>query len=92
VPVENAIYFDVARGDSTIGTGQLSGIVRSGLDTGWLGLSLEAADEDAQAEAFVLLLRVAFEDLGLHRLEISVSTEDEVSMGRLRALGGREEV
>ena len=45
-----------------------------------------------RAEAFLLLLSIAFEELALHRVEVIVPADDEGLQGQLRGLGVTDEV
>lgn len=86
----DGIAFDVLRDGEAIGTGALFGIIRANLNSAWLGLELDG-DDATRAEAFVLLLSIAFEELALHRVEVMVAAADDGLQEQLRGLGVPDE-
>jgi ribosomal-protein-alanine N-acetyltransferase len=85
--------FAVFAGDELVGEVDLGGIVRESIQTALLGLWL---DEDHVGkgyaeEAFFLMCRYGFEELGLHRIEALALPENEPVKGALRKAGVRSE-
>lgn len=89
--IDDAYEFDVVRDGETIGSAALFGIVRHNVNAAWLGLALDQSDSAARAEAFALLLKVGFEELALHRIEILVPADNTELVEQLRGLGVPDE-
>ena len=85
--------FGIFAGDELVGEVDLGAIVREPVQTTLLGLWL---DEDRVGrgyaeEAFFLMCRFGFEELGLHRIEALALPDNEAVKGALRKAGIRSE-
>jgi len=85
--------FALFAGDELVGEVDLGGIVRDPIQTALLGLWLdeEHVGNGYAQEAFFLMCRYGFEELGLHRIEALALPENEPVKGALRKAGIRNE-
>ena len=85
--------YGIFTGDRFVGEASIDGIVGGALSTGWVGVWIdeEQAGHGTGQEAFVLLCREAFEELGLHRLEAAALPDNEAVRAALARLGIRDE-
>ena len=77
------------RRDKVIGTVMLNGIMRMPLNSAFLGYRLDQ-DETGKGyarEAVRRLLKIAFDDLELHRLEANILTDNQPSLRLAEELG-----
>lgn len=81
------------RDGSLAGEIHLSNVLRGPFQSGMIGYWVDQghAGQGLAPEAVVLLLQFAFEDLGLHRVEISIVPRNKASLRVIEKLGLREE-
>ncbi len=86
-------WFALVDGDEVIGEIGLEGVVRGQVQSAFLVLWVDEAHagRSLAPEAYVLLARHAFEDLGLHRVEAAVLTDNEAVRRALAKLDIRSE-
>lgn len=79
--------------DAIVGVANLSEIVRGLFQSAYLGFYSHSAyaGRGLMREGLLLLLRHAFRQMKLHRIEASVQPENGRSLGLIRALGFRRE-
>lgn len=85
--------FGIFAGDELVGEIDLAALVRESVQTALLGLWL---DEDRLGrgyaeQAFFLMCRFGFEEIGLHRIEALALPDNEAVKGALRKAGIRSE-
>ncbi len=81
------------RDGSLVGEIHLSNVLRGPFQNGMIGYWVDQAHagQGLAPEAVVLLLQFAFEDLGLHRVEVSIVPRNKASLRVIEKLGLREE-
>ncbi|CAG4924409.1 MULTISPECIES: GNAT family protein [Acidithrix] len=89
----SAYAFGVFLEDNFIGEANLSGIQRGPVQTANIGywIDKERAGKGYIPEAVAVIFKFAFEDLGLHRIAISIVPRNEPSHGVITKLGIRHE-
>jgi ribosomal-protein-alanine N-acetyltransferase len=89
----NGYGFAVFVGDRFAGEMNLSGIQRGPFQNGFIGYWIDEAmaGHGYTPEAAAVLLRFAFEDLGLHRLQVAIIPRNTASRRVVAKLGLREE-
>lgn len=84
--------FGIWAGSELVGTISLANVIRAPMMSATLGLWLdwEARGRGIGKRAIGLVCEIAFEELGLHRLEAGVQPTNPASLRALRANGFRE--
>jgi len=92
-PSERVHLIRRAEDDAMVGVGNLSQISLGNLRSAYIGyFGFRPYDGlGYMTEGVGLVLRVAFEDIGLHRVEANVQPENERSIALLKRLGFRRE-
>ncbi len=80
-------------GERFVGELNINGVARGPLQMAHAGywIDRDVAGQSIMPEAVVVMLRFAFEDLGLHRMEISIIPRNSSSRRVVEKLGLREE-
>jgi ribosomal-protein-alanine N-acetyltransferase len=88
-----AYQFGVFLGEDVIGEVNLNNVIRGALQSGTIGYWIDQrrAGNSYIAEAVVVVMRHAFEQLGLHRLEICIVPRNAKSRRVMEKLHVREE-
>lgn len=85
--------FGIFLGERFVGEINLSSVQRGAFQSGYIGywIDEDVAGNGYVPEACVVLFRFAFEDLGLHRVQISIVPRNAASRSVVRKLGLRGE-
>jgi ribosomal-protein-alanine N-acetyltransferase len=88
-----AYQFGIFKDDRFVGEATIDGIVGGTLATGMVGVWIDEqeAGHGTGADAFVVLCRLAFEEIGLHRLESAALPDNEAVRSAFARLGIRDE-
>ncbi|PYS69614.1 MAG: phosphinothricin acetyltransferase [Acidobacteria bacterium] len=91
---DSAVFLICRKQDSTIaGAINLSQIFRGGFQNAYLGYYIGAsfANQEYMTEAIQLILRYAFRELKLHRIEANIQPANAASLALVRKAGFRSE-
>jgi len=88
-----AYGFGIFVGSRFVGEMNLSGVQRGPFQNGYIGYWIDqaVAGRSYAPEAAVVLMRFAFEDLGLHRIQVSIIPRNAASRRVAAKLGLRDE-